>query len=116
MDRQSVHASFHQGNHRYKDSSGKQCVAMVLSYLLYTQRVLCTNIVPQNLDTILDVGNALYMLVNSVVGEKYLLPTDLPTKLKFGVCDFSIDFKASICGVLSRDLKRPLQKDHCKRP
>lgn len=109
MYKRITHGSYNQGHGKYGDSRGKQCVAMVLSYFLYTERIPSYNIGKWDIDTILDMGNSIYIPVSHVTKEKYLLPSDLPTVIEYGNKMFEAKITASISGLLCYDVSNLLE-------
>lgn len=104
MYKKTVLGSYHQGHTKYGLSGGKQCVAMVYSYFLYTRTMASYNIGSWDLDMILDMGNKIYEKITTISHEEYLTPSRLPSQMMYGDRSFDGKMQATISGVLLYDV------------
>ncbi|XP_041467556.1 uncharacterized protein LOC121417887 [Lytechinus variegatus] len=117
--------TFHQGDMRFGDSAGKQCVANSLSALLYSKMKNAKYWNSNDLDRILVNGNELYSYIRYYVAreQEYLLISDLPECLEAYDELFEIECRESIPGLLeenpileesvSMPLKQALEQELC---
>lgn len=96
--------SYNQGDIKFWPSSGKQCTSMVCSYFLYTHGMFCNHLSSWDLDTILDLGNSIYVPVAYGTSQDYLMPYERPHKIMFDNLNFDYDILASIYGLLETDV------------
>ncbi|XP_041461895.1 uncharacterized protein LOC121413207 [Lytechinus variegatus] len=97
--------TFHQGDMRFGDSAGKQCVANSLSALLYSKMKNANDWDNKDLDKILANGDELYRYIRYYVAreQEYLLISDLLEHLEAYDELFEIKRRESIPGLLEGD-------------
>ncbi|XP_071948934.1 uncharacterized protein [Antedon mediterranea] len=94
--------NFNQGDFRFGNSAGKQCVANALISMLYLQKKNVFELKPCNLDEILTIGNELYYYIqkDSTMNEELLLVTELPKELNVLDDTFRLNYSESTYGIL----------------
>ena len=75
----TICADFSQGNtEKFRQNSGKQCLAMPLTAIIYNHITNANTWDSTILDSILCAGNNLYSFISNSVNKSYLLLTDVP--------------------------------------
>lgn len=76
----SVQGTYHQGDHRFGETAGSQCVANCLSSLAYHKIKSSKCWKKIDMDKILETGNELYMFLqrSSTISNRFLLVDELP--------------------------------------
>ena len=75
---QTILADFSQGDPRFGQNAGKQCVAMSLTAIVYNNDQ-CVNIWDRStMNAILLAGNSLYDRISRCINKDLLLLTDMP--------------------------------------
>ena len=80
----TICADFSQGNtKKFRQHSGKQCLAMPLTAIIYNHITNANTWDSTILDSILCSGNNLYSFISNSVNKSYLLLTDVPEMVSF---------------------------------
>ena len=99
--RLTVSADFSQGDVRFGQNAGKQCVAMSLTAIVYNN-IHCVNVWDSStLNTILFIGNSLYTFISSSVNKDFLLLTDVPEMVSVDNQVYCLQYSESFAGGLS---------------
>ena len=105
MDRSTlfptVRGTFHQGDHRFSKSMGKQCVANSVIAIIYTNIVPLNEWETEDLDSILIAGNVLYKSIN--LPHDYLLISDIPNIIETFGKEYQIHNIKEIFGTLGNN-------------
>lgn len=100
-----VRGSCHQGHLKFGFNGGKQCVANVQSFFIFSAFESCENITTETIDKILDAGNDIYSSARRRSGYNLLLPTDLPHVVGIDEKLCRIEPVSIIYGVIKPDLE-----------
>ena len=96
----TIHASFNQGNDLFGSNAGKQCVAVLLSAIVYKE-IKSVNIWNQtNLNTIMVCGDNLYGTISQSINKNYLLLTDVPEFFDVNNITFHLEYSDFFSGAL----------------
>ena len=99
MSLHNVRGTFHQGNRRFAESMGKQCVPNSIMAIIYTNILPLNQWKTEHLDSILIAGDTLYKYID--IQHDYLLISDIPNHIEaFGI-QYQIEKTMEIFGVLS---------------
>ncbi len=95
--------SFHQGDRRFGDNSGKQCVANCLASIMYSKKKDVRNWKCSDMDSILITGNELYGFLqdSSTINNNYLLINELPTELDVFDSHYSMKYHDPVSGTFN---------------
>ncbi len=95
--------SFHQGNRRFGDNSGKQCVANSLASIMYSMKKDVRNWKCSDMDSVLITGNELYGFLqdSSTINNNYLLINELPTELDVFDSHYSMQYHEPVSGTFN---------------
>ncbi len=95
--------SFHQGNRRFGDNSGKQCVANCLASMMYSKKKNVRNWKCSDMDSILITGNELYGFLqdSTTINNNYLLIQELPTELDVFDAHYSMKYHEPVSGTFN---------------
>ena len=97
----TVTGDFHQGNvSLFGRNSGKQCVAMCLTAVVYNFRTNASTWSRRNLNEMLLLGNSLYSHLSNFARKDFLLLCDIPSALSINSEIFSVTFSDSSAGDL----------------
>ena len=79
----AVLGSMHQGNSVLLPAAGRQCVANVLSFFLFTKVKAPSTYTTDNIDSILYQGSSLYnqIIAHRLIANNFLLINELPTEV-----------------------------------
>ena len=96
-----VRGNFHQGSSIFSlESTGRQCVANCLIFLLHSKLKILEQWTSNDLDIVLLNGDELYKKVEKRVDVTYLLPDELPSDIDHYETKFHIEYKNSTIGIL----------------
>ena len=97
----TVHADFHQGNESmFGSNAGKQCVAMSLCSVVYSE-IKSVNIWDTSImNKILINGNNLYSVVSRSINKDFLLLTEVPEYVDIENDTFHLEYSESFSGTL----------------
>ena len=97
---QTISADFSQGDPRFGQNSGKQCVAMSLTSIVYSN-ILFVNIWDRTtMNTILVAGNSLYDCISRSIKKDLLLLTDVPEMVSIDNKIYCLQYTESFSGGL----------------
>ena len=97
----TVTGDFHQGNvSLFGRNSGKQCVAMCLTAVVYNFRTNASTWSRRNLNEIFLLGNSLYSHLSNFAIKDFLLLSDIPSALSINNEIFCVMFSHSSAGDL----------------
>ena len=93
----TVCAAYSQGDVGiFGENAGQQCVVMSLCALIYHQMKGITN--PDDLKQIMHIGNQLYGSLSRLVGQSFLLLTELPPMLTVLEENYQLEYSESYTG------------------
>ena len=95
----TVRGTFHQGDRRFAESMGKQCVPNSIMAIIYTNILPLNQWKTEHLDSILIAGDTLYKYIDTQ--HDYLLINDIPNTIEAFGKQYQIEKTMEIFGVLS---------------
>ena len=97
----TVCADFSQGDsNRFGPSAGKQCVAMSITAIVYSQIENVNSWNSSSLNNILLQGNILYVCISNSINKPLLLLTDVPELISAEDIIYSLQYSESFTGEL----------------
>ena len=94
----TVCADFNQGDRRFGFSACKQCVAMLLTAIVYNQLQTVSTWNSSSLNTILTNGNSLYIYISNSIGKDFLLLTEVPEMISLSNNIYTLQYSESYAG------------------
>lgn len=98
--RSVVCGSFHQGDNRFGDNSGKQCIPNAVSFLCRSVNQNLDLFTEVLLDQILINGDSLYSMIREHISEPYLLADDIPREITLNGVSFNLKIHESRNGLI----------------
>ena len=93
-----VHSSFHQGNHRFRERAGRQCVCNSLMSLIWSSIKKVSYWKSQDLDNILINGDSVYRDCTTL---SYLSFSDIPNIVNLYNIQITIELLHNSSGIVS---------------
>jgi len=97
----TIAAPYSQGNVAiFGQNAGQQCVAMSLCSLIYNNKHGINS--PNDLVSIMNIGNQLYSRLSQSARQSFLMQTELPTMLNVFETDYQLEYSESFTGNLQQ--------------
>jgi len=90
----TITAPYNQANELvFGQSSGQQCVAMSLCSLIYNNKQGINS--AKHLMSIMNIGNQLNSSLSQLIGQSFLMQTEIPTLLNVFETDYELQYSES---------------------